>query len=298
VSFISKALGTVAAAAVAMTIAAGSAAAADKTDKKINIGWTAWSDAEAVTKLAKKVLEDRMGYKVELTMADIGIQYQGIATGKLDAMLMSWQPVTHKPYLDKLGKDLVDLGPMYTRARLGWVVPDYVPVDQVKSIEDLKKPEVQKQFGGRIQGIDPGAGLMQASEKALKEYGLSGYQLVSASDAGMLAAVDRAEKRNEWIVATSWSPHWMFAKWKLRYLDDPKGVMGGLESVNKLTRKGFYQEQPEAFEFLNRMVLPIGDVEAIMAEAQGSNIDAAVDNYIAKNKARINYWVTGQFPAG
>lgn len=69
-------------------------APANAADKKINIGWTAWSDAEAVTKLAKKVLEDRMGYKVEMTMADIGIQYQGIATGKLDAMLMSWQPLT------------------------------------------------------------------------------------------------------------------------------------------------------------------------------------------------------------
>src|SRR3954453_18337145 len=132
--FFSKTLTLAAVSLVTAGMTFGSAHAADK---KINIGWTAWSDAEAVTKLAKKVLEDRMGYKVELTMADIGIQYQGIATGKLDAMLMSWQPLTHKPYLDKVRQDVVDLGPMYTRARLGWVVPDYVPVDQVKSIEDL-----------------------------------------------------------------------------------------------------------------------------------------------------------------
>ena len=36
----------------------------------------------------------------------------------------------------------------------------------------------------------------------------------------------------------------MFAKSELRYLEDPKGSLGGLESVNKLVRKGFYQEQP------------------------------------------------------
>jgi glycine betaine/proline transport system substrate-binding protein len=289
--FFSKTLTFAAASVLAAGLTLGSAQAADK---KINIGWTAWSDAEAVTKLAKKVLEDRMGYKVELTMADIGIQYQGIATGKLDAMLMSWQPLTHKPYLDKVRQDVVDLGPMYTRAKLGWVVPAYVPESELKSIEDLKKPEVKQKLGGKIQGIDPGAGLMQASEKAMKDYGLTDYQLISASDAAMLSGVERAERRKEWIVATAWSPHWMFAKSQLRYLEDPKGSLGGLESVNKLVRKGFYQEQPEAYEFLNRMVLPLADVEAIMFEAQNSSYEKAVDNYIAKNPDRIEYWVTGQ----
>lgn len=264
-------------------------------EKKINIGWTAWSDAEAVTKLAQKILQDRMGYEVELTLADIGIQYQGVASGKLDGMLMSWQPITHEAYLERVGLEIDDLGPMYTRAKLGWVVPTYVPEDEVSSIEDLKKPDVQEKLGGKIQGIDPGAGLMQASEKALEEYGLDGYELISASDATMLAAVDRATSRDEWIVATSWSPHWMFAKWDLRYIDDPKGVLGGLESVNKIVRKDFYQDHPDVYEFLNRMVLPIGDVEAIMAEAQDSSFEEAVDNYIAANEARVNYWVTGEF---
>lgn len=290
-----KALGVLLSAAMTVSLGTGVIAApAQAAEKSINIGWTAWSDAEAVTKLAKAVIEERYGYKVELTMADIGIQYQGIASGKLDAMLMSWQPLTHKPYLDKVGKDVVDLGPLYTRARLGWVVPDYIPVDQVKSIEDLKKPEVQQKLGGKIQGIDPGSGLMQASEKALKTYDLKGLQLVSASDAAMLAALERAMKRNEWIVVTSWSPHWMFANWKLRYLEDPKGALGGLESVNAIVRKGFYQDHPEIFEFLNRMVLPIGDLEAMMQEARQTSYEQAVDNYIKNNKARVDYWVTGK----
>ena len=294
----SRTLSIAATSAVAAVMVAALAGPALAAEKKINIGWTAWSDAEAVTKLAKKVLEDRMGYKVEMTMADIGIQYQGIATGKLDAMLMSWQPLTHKPYLDKVRQDVVDLGPMYTRAKLGWVVPAYIPESELKTIEDLKKPEVKQKLGSKIQGIDPGAGLMQASEKALKDYGLTDYQLISASDAAMLAGVERAERRKDWIVATSWSPHWMFAKHELRYLDDPKGALGGLESVNKLVRKGFYQEQPEAYEFLGRMVLPLADVEAIMFEAQGSSYEQAVDNYIQKNPERIEYWVTGQLKAG
>jgi len=290
-SFLNRFVGATAAIFVMVTLAAQPGVAAKEP---IKIGWTAWSDAEAVTKLAKKVIETRLDQPVELVLADIGIQYQGVAKGDLDAMMMSWLPVTHASYMEKVGDKIVPLGILYTNARLGWVVPDYVPEDQVRTIEDLKKEDVKKKLGGKIQGIDPGAGLMQASEKAINEYGLEGYELVSASDAAMLAAVDRATSRDEWIVATSWSPHWMFAKWDLRYLDDPKGVLGGLESVNKIVRKGFYQDHPDVYEFLNRMVLPISDVEAIMAEAQDSSYEEAIDKYIAENESRINYWVTGE----
>ena len=70
--------------------------------EKIKIGWTAWSDAEFVTKLAGRILEKRMGYDVELLQTDIAPQYQGLATGSIDIMLMSWQPQTHEDYVKKV----------------------------------------------------------------------------------------------------------------------------------------------------------------------------------------------------
>jgi len=275
-------------------IAATVGTAATAQTKEVNIGWTAWSDAEAVTKLAQRILEDRMGYTVELTMADIGIQYQGVSTGDLDAMLMSWLPITHQNYWQKTATEVVNLGPLYTRARLGWVVPNYIPEDQVSSIADLADPEIADKLGERIQGIDPGAGLMQASERTIEEYGLGDYDLVSASGAAMTAALDRAVRRDEWIVVTGWSPHWKFARWDLRYLEDPKGTLGGLERVHAIARKGLYQDHPEVVEFLTRMYLPLADLEAMMFEANETSYEEAVDNYIANHEARINYWVTGE----
>ncbi|HYG85667.1 MAG TPA: glycine betaine ABC transporter substrate-binding protein [Azospirillum sp.] len=265
--------------------------------KPIRIGWTAWSDAEAVTKLAKRLIEEQLHQPVELVLADIGLQYQGLANGDLDFMMMSWLPTTHGSYLEKVGDKIVPLGMLYTRARLGWAVPDYVPADQVKTIADLAKPEVRAKLHGRVQGIDPGAGLMQASEKALKDYGLKDYDLVSASGAAMTAALGRAVKRNDWIVVTGWSPHWMFAKWKLRYLEDPKGSLGGMERVHVMARKNFYQDHPAVAEFLTRMYLPLEDLEGIMLEADDSSYEKAIDAYIANNKERVHYWVTGEMPA-
>lgn len=280
-----------------MALAAFAAQPVQAETKPIRIGWTAWSDAEAVTTLAKKVIETRFDQPVELVLADIGLQYQGLAKGDLDVMMMAWLPVTHASYMEKVGDKIVPLGILYTNARLGWVVPDYIPVDQVRTIADLNKPEVRKKLGGKVQGIDPGAGLMQASEKAIKAYGLKDYTLVSASGAAMTAALKRAVDRNDWIVATGWSPHWKFAKWKLRYLEDPKGTLGGLERIHVMARPNFYQDNTKVAEFFARMYLPLDDLQAMMFEASETSYEKAVDNYIAKNKQRIDYWVTGAFPS-
>ena len=268
-------------------------AAPAQAGKEIRIGWTAWSDAEFVTKLVARLLENEMGYEVELIQTDIAPQYQGLSTGDIDIMLMSWQPGTHSDYIEKLGDKLVNLSLLYTHARLGWVVPDYIPEDQVSSIADLKQAGVRDKLDDTITGIDPGAGLTRLSKQAIEDYGLD-YQLQISSGAGMTAALERAIRRKEWIVVTGWSPHWMFGKYDLRYLEDPKKSLGRFERVHAVARKGFYQDDVEAAGFISRMQLPLDDLQAAMYDAQGSSYEEAVTRYIDNNPERIRYWITGE----
>lgn len=261
---------------------------------ELDIGWTAWSDAEFVTRLAARVLEDELGYDVKLTLVDVALQYQGVARGDLDMMLMAWLPDTHADYYAKFAANLADLGPIYTGAKLGWVVPAYVPESEVSSIADLAKPGIAERFGREIIGIDPGAGLTRLSEQAIKAYGLDRYHLIVSSGAAMTAMIGRAEIGKQWIVATAWHPHWMFHKWDLRFLDDPKGALGGLERVDALVRRGLYQEHPDVVAFLSRFYLELDDLEAAMTRAETTSYDAAVDEYIAANPDRVHYWATGE----
>ena len=83
------------------TAAAAPPSAAQTAEPDVRIGWTAWADAEIVSKMAAIILRQGMGYDVELTLSDIGVQYRGVADGDLDAMLMSWQPGTHENYLQR-----------------------------------------------------------------------------------------------------------------------------------------------------------------------------------------------------
>lgn len=261
--------------------------------KPIRIGWTAWSDAEFVTKLAARLIETRLHRKVDLVLVDIALQYQGVARGDLDAMLMAWLPTTHADYYARFGADVVDLGPLYTGARLGWVVPAYVPRSELSIISDLAKPGVERRLNRQIYGIDPGAGLTRLSEQALKTYGLKHYDLIMSSGAAMTAMIKRAERRKKWIVATGWRPHWMFQVWNLRFLDDPKHALGGDEKVHALVRKGLEEDAPDVVALLRRMHLPLDDLEAAMAMARRKSYGYAVDRYIKGHSGRVNYWLTG-----
>jgi len=256
----------------------------------VKIGWAAWSDAEFVTKLAAKLIEDNFGTKVELVQTDVAPLYQGLSRGDIDVMMMAWLPETHADYYKRIENDVETLGTVYDGAKLGWVVPTYIPESDIASIEDLTKDDVKEKLGGEVQGIDPGAGLTRLSEQAVKDYGLD-YELKISSEAGMLTTVDRAMRSEKWFVATAWSPHWMFGKYELRYIEDPKGSLGAAEHVDILARKDFSAEQAEVAEFFTRMKLPIDELEAAMFEAQETSYEKAVENYIEKNPERIKEWL-------
>ncbi|WP_157271235.1 glycine betaine ABC transporter substrate-binding protein [Azohydromonas aeria] len=258
--------------------------------KPIRIGWTAWADAEAVTNIAKIILEQRLAQKVELVMTDVALQYAGLQRGQIDLMLMAWLPGTHKSYWEKVKDDVEDLGALYTDAKLGWAVPDEIPVGTLRSIADLAKPEVREKLNGRIQGIDAGAGLMKLSEAAIKSYGLD-YQLLTASDAAMVSALDRAIQRKQWIVVTTWSPHWMFSRYKLRYLEDPKQALGGAESIHALARKGFSADFPTASAFIRNMKISLADLEGVMLKAKDSSSAKEAAAYVASRGDVVNRWV-------
>ena len=259
---------------------------------QLRIGWTAWADAEVVSLMAEKLIESHYEQPVERVMADIGIQYDSVARGKLDLMLMAWLPKTHDKYWQKVSDRVVDLGTMYS-GRIGWVVPDYVPKQRISSISDLSDPKVANGFNNTVQGIDPGSGLMQASEKALNIYDLSDLKLISASGAAMTAVLDRAINDDQWVVVTGWTPHWMFARYKLRFLKDPKSAFGGQEGIHAIARLGLDKDHPKVVAFLTRFKLSDGELDAMLLDAQNTSTEKAVNNYIANNKKQIDYWMNG-----
>ena len=279
--------------AAGMQTSRGSLPSSASARPTLRLGWSPWADAEVVSLMAQRVIQQAYDVSVERVLADIGIQYASIARGDLDLMLMAWLPLTHRDYYRRVRDRVVDFGSMYS-GRLGWVVPDYVLASELSAIPDLRDPSLAARFDNRVQGIDPGSGLNQASAEALKSYGLSDLELVSSSSAAMTAVLDQAIRQQRWVIVTSWTPHWMFARYRLRFLQDPQRVFGGIEWIHALGRPQLDLEMQDVAGFLTRFHLPDQEMSDLLLQANDQTAEAAVDDYIALHPARVRYWVTGE----
>ncbi|MGN7739822.1 glycine betaine ABC transporter substrate-binding protein [Pseudomonas sp. 22526] len=259
---------------------------ASADSKTLSIGYVdGWSDSVATTYVASEVIKQKLGYDVKLQAVATGIMWQGVATGKLDAMLSAWLPVTHGEYWTKNKDKVVDYGPNFKDAKIGLIVPEYV---KAKSIADLKD---DTSFKNKIVGIDAGSGVMLKTDQAIKDYGLD-YKLQASSGAAMIAELTRAEEKNDSIAVTGWVPHWMFAKWKLRFLDDPKAVYGAAETVNSIGSKGLEKKAPEVSAFLKKFQWASKDEigEVMLAIQEGAKPEAAAKDWVAKHPERVAEW--------
>lgn len=255
-----------------------------KNDKKtISLSYVEWDTEVASTHVVGEVLKD-IGYNVSLTPLDNAIMWESISKGETDAMVAAWLPGTHgeqyKQYKDKVE----DLGENLKGAKLGIVVPQYMDVDSIEELSD--------QAGKKITGIEPGAGVVAAAEKTQKAYNnLSDWSVETSSSGAMTVALGQAIKNKEDIVITGWSPHWMFAKYDLKYLEDPKGTMGTEEAIHTMARKGLEKESPEAYNVLKNFHWTKEDMESVMLEINnGTDPTQAARNWIDSHSKEVAEW--------
>ncbi|WP_235612308.1 glycine betaine ABC transporter substrate-binding protein [Metalysinibacillus jejuensis] len=256
----------------------------NKEEKKdINLAYVEWDTEIASTNVVGTILED-LGYNVTLTPLDNAIMWEAVANGEADAMVAAWLPHTHAAQYDKYKEDIVELGPNLEGAKIGFVVPAYMQVD---SIEDLKD-----QAGKTITGIEPGAGVVAASEEALEAYdNLKDWSVQTSSSGAMTVALEQAIAGEDEIIITGWSPHWKFTKYDLKYLDDPKGVFGGEETINTFTRKDLDKDMPDAYAVLDAFEWTSDDVESVMLEVtDGKDPKQAARDWIEANKDKVDAW--------
>ncbi len=253
----------------------------------VTITYVEWDCAVASTYVAQAVLQEKLGYNVEVLPVGAAAMWQALATGDADAMVTAWLPVTHADYLARVKDDVVKLNVVARGARIGLVVPEYVTIN---SIEEMNANA--DKFRGRIVGIDPGAGIMGLTEEVIKEYGLNNIELVEGSGATMAAALQDSVRNNEWVAVTGWSPHWKFGRWDLKYLEDPKGVYGDEEYIATIVRQGLDNDMPEVYNFLENFSWTQNQMAEVMVMNQeGADPYTSAKNFINANPDLVNQWL-------
>ncbi len=278
-------------------------AAASAADDALTLAYVEWSSEIASAHLVKAVLEEELDIDCELVPVSADEMWQGVAEGTYDASVAAWLPRTHAHYYETYEGKFEDLGPNLEGAKIGLVVPDVSPGRQtgrsgqrnrpyitIDSIEELNAHA--DKFDGRIVGIDPEAGVMKRTEEALEAYDLDEMRLIEGSETAMTAELAKAVQRKEWIVVTGWQPHWMFGRWTMKFLDDPKGVYGGEEQIHTIVRQGLKEDMPEAYAFLNQFNWTPEEMDKLMVWNQMQDADPyrSAQRWLRYNRDRLESW--------
>jgi glycine betaine/proline transport system substrate-binding protein len=268
--------------ALAMTAVAVMSVQAE--EKTINMGTLSWEDLTPITGITKKVLEDQ-GYTVKVTsFSEWGIAYAALTKGDVQ-ILASQIDYVAQDYWNKNKNRLEKISPVSHGLYQGIAVPSYVTLN---SIEELNAS--LEKFNNKIIGIEPGSGLMSDAGNAVKAYDLK-LQLLEGSTAAMTAALKSATDRKEWVAVTLWDPSWMWQRYEMKFLADPKGVFPPPQSYYWIGHKGFSAENPRAREALAGIYVPIDEIRGINAAVKdGKTMDEAINDWTAKHADLIKRW--------
>ncbi|MDK9686617.1 glycine betaine ABC transporter substrate-binding protein [Halomonas sp. LC1] len=266
------------------------AASGHANDKQLVIGTNNWAENIAVANMWKIVLEEEHGYDIELTDVGKSVLYSGLANNDFDISLEIWLPTTDKEFLAPY-KDEIDVHDVwYEGTGLGIVVPSYVDIDTIDALRDSAD---QFSYQGRptIVGIDSGSAIAGLTDEAIDAYDLPMRQLYS-SDPAMMAALDDAYQREEPMAVTLWSPHWAFAEYDLKYLEDNQGVFGESDDIFWFSRKGFAEDDPWLTQVLNTWHMNDDTLGGLMAtiEQQGDPVEGA-RTWIGENRELVDTWL-------
>ncbi|MBM7601691.1 glycine betaine/proline transport system substrate-binding protein [Virgibacillus halotolerans] len=266
----------------------GSGDAGKEESKDIELTYVEWDSEIASTNVIGKVLEDQ-GYKVTYTPLDNAVMWQAVANGEADGMVAAWLPATHGDLYEEYKDQVDELGENLEGAKIGLVVPEYMDVDSIEDLDGIAD-DVDK----TIVGIEPGAGVVQASENAVEDYGLDGWEVQTSSSGAMATELGEAYKNEEPIVVTGWTPHWKFAKYDLKYLDDPKETFGEAETINTMVREDLKDDMPNAYKILDQFNWAPEDMEEVMLEIQdGTDPAEAAADWVEDNQDKVDEWTEG-----
>ncbi|WP_416221031.1 glycine betaine ABC transporter substrate-binding protein [Pseudomonas sp. RP23018S] len=201
--------------------------------EKIVIGEQNWTGAVAIQYILGEVISSRLDGDVSYLAGDVAVLLSAAAKGdgSVDVLTDIWLPnqsAAWARYVTGGTRSLVPTLHPYTGEQ-GFYIPGYLQ-DQygVKSIYDLKKPEVAKLFeplgGGKAELLVGPAGWESTyiGQIKAKDYGFADkFESISTEASVTYAKLASAYKAQRGVVFYGYTPDWIFSAYDLRRLEEP-----------------------------------------------------------------------------
>ncbi|MGO4724133.1 MULTISPECIES: choline ABC transporter substrate-binding protein [unclassified Inquilinus] len=272
------------------------ASAEDSSCARVRSADMGWTDIALTTNTAAIVLK-AMGYEMTNTLLGLNITYESLKNGQVDVFLGNWRPaqdIEFKQYYDEGWVEV--LGTNLTGAKFTLAVPAALAEAGVRGFDDLAR--FADKFDRKIYGIEPGSNQPLLDMVAAGRHGLKGWEIVESSEQGMLAQLQRAIARDQWIVFLGWQPHPMNLNFKIAYLtggDAEYGPDFGGSTVRTIARPGYAAACPNLARFFANLAFDIDAENAGMKLMldDGQDAPTAAAALIKAHPEKLAAWLDG-----
>jgi glycine betaine/proline transport system substrate-binding protein len=281
----------------------------------IKLAANPWVSSELNAAVAKILLEEQMGYTVEVVAVDEYAQWDSLATGDIHACLEVW-PSGHgddvKKYIDEQ-KSVEDGGPLGPVGKISWYIPSYLrrAHPELATWEGFLDPANAALFaatpGGKGQFLAGDPSWVQYDADIINNLGLNFEVVRLGSEDALLAELDKAYKQQQPIVLYLWTPHWAHTLYDLVPVELPaysdecyaKAAEGGVacdyppDPLFKVFWAGLKDYAPPAYTFLKQMNYTNLDQIAMLARVQLDKIsvEEAARAWVTENEQVWKAWI-------
>ncbi len=200
----------------------------DNSSITIKIAVNPWVGSAANANLAKDLLEQKLGYTVELVEIDEFAQFPALSTGDLDATLEVWPSGHAKDYKKYIegNQGVADGGQIGVIGQIGWWIPTYMLTDhpEFATWEGLKGNESlfsTAESGSSGQLLDGDPSYVTFDQPIADNLGLDFKVIYAGSEAAELSALDAAYNAQEPFLFYFWTPHWAHEQYDLTMVGLP-----------------------------------------------------------------------------
>lgn len=260
-------------------------------DVTIKLAENPWSASQVNVAVAKTIIEEQLGYPVEIVTIDENAQWSALASGDLHASLEVW-PSGHAEnialYIDEQ-QSVENAGALGPIGGIGWFMPQYVleKNPELATWEGFTSNKAADLFATAETG-DAGQFLagdqswVQYDEDIINNLGIDFQVVYAGSEEALLAALDSAYSREEPILFYFWTPHSVFAQYDLvqvalpEYSDEcyAKADEGGVDcaypadELFKIVSAQLEEQAPDVYTFLKNFSYSTEDQISMIAQVE------------------------------
>ena len=310
--------------AVGSVVLLSSAAAGVAADEKVTISDLTWTGARAIGYVIQAVINGPLDSEAEIVagLSDGSVIAAGMdkGDGSADVYTDLWMP-NRQAIWDKYVDGAGSVG--HNNPYLGTqkiYVPTYM-ADMVRSIDDLRKPEVAAMFDkdgngkGEYWAGDAGWKSTRMWQVKFKSYGLSDlWEAEILPDATFKGQLKAAINREQPILFYYWTPEWVHAAYDITPIEEPARTEG-CENVNLdqedwleasefacasndamiyvAYSKSLETRNPSVAKFLSQIELDPDVVNEWILQIGRDKMDPldVAEEWVASNMDTVNRWI-------